>query len=385
MTAKTKTSRIFFVWMAIFAILAVVGISFWIRQVTTGFQVTDLNNYNVWGLYIIGFVMCTGLAAGMLLFASSAFLFKGMAEYRPYARLAVYTGAICSVVAASFFILVDVGNPERAWNIITNAKIQSPLLWDTIILAAYAVIGIIFTRQSILVEEGKKNESSLRVISIIAFIAGLLVTLTSFVFAMWTGRPLWNTPVQPLSFLAAAVVIGFALLVIILAALNKSGYITISEESLRKLGRLAGVFLLVELAVILSELAIGLYSSTSEVGRIISWLVKGEGAPFFWAEIICILVALALLFGKKIWLTVPGAVIALVAIFMIKYNFLQAQLLNPLISYAGPPGYSGGEGTYLPTLVEILVTVGILSLGGLLVTLGMSNLNLGESKVQQTT
>jgi molybdopterin-containing oxidoreductase family membrane subunit len=378
MTTKTKTQNSFYLWMGIFAVLAVVGIVFWIEQLTQGLRLTDLNNYNVWGIYIVGFVLCTGIAAGTLIFASSAFLFQGMAEFKPYARLAVFTGAICSVVAAGFFIIVDIGHPDRAWNIITNLKIQSPLLWDTIILAAYAVVGIIFTRLLIRVEERKKDEGSLKVIAVIALIAGLLVTVTSFAFAMWVAHPLWNTAVQPLSFLAAAIVIAFALLVIVLAVLNKSGYIAISGGTLGKLGKLAGAFLVVELAVVLSELALGLYAGTGELGKIITWLVKGEGAPFFWVEIACILAGIILLFGNKTWMTVLGAVFALAAIFMIKYNFLQAQLLNPLISYAGPPGYSGGQGVYLPTLVEILVTVGILSVGGLLVTLGLNSLHLGK-------
>lgn len=379
MTTKTKTQKGLILWMSIFAVLAVVGVVFWILQLTRGLQLTNLNNYNVWGLYIVGFVLCTGLAAGMLIFASSAFLFKGMAEFKPYARLAVFTGAICSVVAAGFFIIVDIGNPQRAWNIITNLKIRSPLLWDTLILLAYAVIGILFTRLLIRVEERKKDEGSLKVISIIAFIAGLLVTVTSFVFAMWVARPMWNTAVQPLSFLAAALVVAFSLLVIVLAALNKSGYISISADALMRLGKLAAAFLLVELAVVLSELALGLYSGTGELGTIITWLVTGAGAPFFWVEFVCILAGILLLFGNKPWMTVLGAAFALAAVFMIKYNFLQAQLLNPLLPYAGPPGYSGvGQGIYLPTPVEILVTVGILSVGGLLVTLGLNSLQLGK-------
>lgn len=318
----------------------------------------------------------------MLIFASSAFLFNGMAEYKPYARLAVFTGAICSVVAAAFFIIVDIGNPERAWNIITNAKIQSPLLWDTIILAAYAVIGIIFTRQLIQVEDKKQSEDSLKTISVIAFIAGLLVMATSFVFAMWTARPLWNTPIQPLSFLAGAIVVAFSLLVILLAALDKNGYISVNAAALKKLGKLAGAFLFVELAVVLSEVALGLYWSTGEVGKIITWLVLGEGMAFFWVEIIFILVALFLLFGNKTWMTILGAVFAFASVFMIKYNLLQAELLNPLISYAGPPGYSGGEGTYLPTVIEISVAIGIVSIGGLLVTLGLKSLHLGGRKLE---
>jgi hypothetical protein len=43
-------------------------------------------------------------------------------------------------------------------------------------------------RLLIRVEEGKKNEGSLKVISVIAFVAGLLVTVTSLVFAMCPRR-----------------------------------------------------------------------------------------------------------------------------------------------------------------------------------------------------
>ncbi|MBE3120047.1 MAG: polysulfide reductase NrfD [Candidatus Atribacteria bacterium] len=380
MTERMKTQNKFLPWIIIFTVLAVVGIVFWILQLNQGLQLTHMDNTNVWGLYIVGFMLCTGLAAGTLLFASSAFLFPGMEEFKPYTRLAVFIGAICSVVAAGFFIIVDIGNPQRAWNIITNLKIASPLLWDTIILLAYAVIGILFTRLLIRVEEGKNNEGSLKVISIIAFIAGLLVTVTSFVFAMWVARPLWNTPVQPLSFLAAAVVVAFAMLVVLMAALNKSGYLAISHDTLFKLGKMAGLFLLVELAVVLSEIALGLYAGTGEVGKIITWLVTGQGAAFFWVEFVFILAGIVLLLlGNKPWMVVLGAAFALVAVFLIKYNLLQAQLLNPLIPYAGPPGYSGvAQGAYLPTLAEILVTVGILSLGGLLVTLGLNGLHLGQ-------
>lgn len=51
-------------------------------------------------------------------------------------------------------------------------------------------------------------------------------------------------------------------------------------------------------------------------------------------------------------------------------------LLNPLITHAGPPGYSGGGGVYLPSFIETGISVGIVSLGGLLVILGVNKFNL---------
>lgn len=382
MSARTEKQSGFKLPLIIFALLAVVGFVCWVLQLTKGLQLTNLNNYNTWGLYILGFMLFTGIAAGSLIFSSSAYLFSGMAEFKPYTRIAAFVGAIGSVVAAGLFIIVDIGNPERAWYMITKAHISSPMFWDTLILAAYVIIGIIFTRQLIMVQDGQKEEKSLTGISIIAFIAGILVTVTSFVFCLQVARPLWNNPVQPLSFLSAALVVTFALLIILFALLQKSGYIAMSDERLAKLGKIAGVFLFVELLVVLGEVAVGLYPGGGEETKIMEWLVLEEGAPFFWIELIAIVLGLVLLLNKKIGTVKIGAGIAIFAIFMIKYNLLQAQLLNPLITYAGPPGYSGGEGVYLPSLIEIGVSVGIVALGCILVIIGLNKLSLGD-KVKQ--
>jgi molybdopterin-containing oxidoreductase family membrane subunit len=366
--------------MAISALLAVLGIVCWVLQLTKGLQLTNLNNFMTWGLYIIGFMLFTGIAAGSLIFTSSAYLFKGMSEYKPYTRITSYVGAICGIVAAGLFIFVDIGNPERVWHIITNANISSPMFWDTVILTVYVIVGILFTRQLIMVQEGKKAEQSLRIISVVALIAGLLVMVTSFVFAMQVARPLWNNPVEPISFLAAALVAALSLLIIIFAYLNKSGRIEIDGDKLNKLSKLAGIFLLVELFVVLGEVSIGLYAGQGEEATIIQWLVAGEGAPFFWVELIAIVVGL-ILFSRKnsnTYVIVTGAGISIFSIFMIKYNLLQAQLLNPLLTYSGPVGYNPSVlRAYIPSWIEIGVSVGIVALGCLLVLIGLNTLNLG--------
>ncbi len=367
----------------IFALFAVIGLVCWFLQLTKGLQLTNLNNYNTWGLYIVGFVIFTGMAAGSLIFASSACLIKAMEEFKPFARVASFVGAIGSVVAAGLFVIVDIGNPGRVWHFVTSANISSPMFWDFLILFAYIIIGIFFTRQLVMVHEGGE-EKSLKTISIIAFIAGLLVMATSFIFALQVARPLWNNPVQPISFLAAAIVIAFSLLTIILANLNKNSYIKINNEQLSKIGRIAAAFLAIELFVVLGELAIGMYAGAGENSEIVRWLISGEGAPFFWVEIIAVILGIALLLNKNPKILVTGAVVAILGVFMIKYNLLQAQLLNPLITYAGPPGYSGGEGVYLPSLIELGVSLGIVSIGGLLVMIGLDKLNLGAKPRPKT-
>lgn len=371
----------FMIWMTIFSIFTIFGIVCWGIQLVKGLQVTNLGVTNMWGLYITFFMIFTGVAAGSLFFASVPYLFN-LEAYKPYCRISTYLGAVSSIVAASLFIIVDIGNPERAWLFITSGNLTSPMFWDFIMLASYMVISVIFTRQLMLVNEGKKEEKSVKPIAIIGFIAGILVIVTSFVFAFQIARPMWNTPAQPISFMLAAFVAGLAVLMILAFILNKSSYIRMPMNLLAKMGKVAAALLCVELIIIVLEVLVGIYPGGGEEQEAFLWLVKGDGAVMFWGEIVA-LVAAIVLFAKG---TAPkggnlltGAILALVAIFLIKTNLLQSELFHPLLQLPGPDMYGDETGPYVPSLIEIGISLGIMSLGALLFGLGLKKLNLGTN------
>lgn len=369
----------FMVWMIIFAILTVVGVVCWGLQLTKGLQVTNLGVTNMWGLYITFFMIFTGVAAGCLFFAAIPYLFK-LDAYKPYTRIATYVGAVSSIVAASLFIIVDIGNPERAWLFVTSGNFTSPMYWDFLMLAAYMVISVVFTRQLMLIHEGKKEEKTVKPIAVIAFIAGIMVFVTSFVFAFQIARPMWHTPAQPISFMLAAFVAGLAVLTILAFILNKSGYIQMPMNLLAKLGKVAAALLIMEFIIIALETLVGLYPGGGEEQEAFLWLLNGEGAIMFWVEIAALIGAIVL-FAKgtssKGGNLLAGAILALVAIFLIKTNLLQSELLHPLLQLPGPEMYGDMTGPYVPSLVEIGLSLGIISLGALLIGLGMKKLNLG--------
>lgn len=147
-----------------------------------------------------------------------------------------------------------------------------------------------------------------------------------------------------------------------------------SSDKLAKLGKIAGIFLFVELLVVIGEAIVGMYSGSGEEAPIIYWLVAGEGAAYFWVEFIAIIAGLVLLF-KKTDTSVTGAGVALFAIFMIKYNLLQAQLSNPLLIYPGSPAYSSNA--YFPSLIEIGLFIGIISFGVVLALIAVQKISLG--------
>ena len=225
------------VLLGIFAAFALAGTACFVFQTMQGLHVANLGNDVTWGLYIVGFLLFTGVAAGCLLFASAPFVFSGLEAYRPYARVASFVAVACGCLCAGLFILVDTGNPLRAFSILTSFQIMSPLFWDTVILIAYVALGCAFTVALVKAAEGKLAESSVRPLAIAVFVAALLVTVTSLAFALQVARPTWNNPGLMLSFFIAAVVAGGSVLVIVYAMLDRSGYLPMSAKVARGFSR----------------------------------------------------------------------------------------------------------------------------------------------------
>lgn len=375
MTKRSSTA----IWLGVFAAFALAGTACFVFQAIHGLQVAHLSNDITWGLYIVGFLLFTGVAAGCLLFASTPFVFSGLEAYRPYARVASFVSVTCGCLCAGLFILVDTGNPLRAFSILTSFQIASPLFWDTVILIAYVVLGCAFTIALVKVSEGKKTEASVRPLAIAVFVAALLVTITSLAFALQVARPTWNNPGLVLSFFIAAAVAGGSLLVVAYAVLDRSGYLPMNAKVACGFSRVVALFLVAELVFSLAEAFSGLYIAVGEEAAVAAWLTSGPGAPFFWIEVACSAIGIALLLQKTQTLHVAGAILAFASIFLVKYNMLQSQLHNPLIGFAGPVAAPGAPaGAYFPGMIEWCVAAGIVSVGLLAATLGLSKLKLGK-------
>ena len=155
---------------------------------------------------------------------------------------------------------------------------------------------------------------------------------------------------------------------------------------LGKMAKITAVLLCIELIIVVSEVLMGLYPGAGSEYESLMWLVAGQGAVGFWLELVALVAAIILL-GKagssKGSRVIVGALLALVAIYFIKVNFLQVELFNPLLNYAGPPVYGGTTGPYIPSLIEIGLSLGIISAGALLLNLGLNKLNLGNGKASK--
>lgn len=202
------------------AALCVLGAACYLLQFVLGEDITHMNNFVPWGLYIVGFMCFTGLAAGALLLIGLAWLTDGLAELRPYTRILLICGVLCGLAGAGAFIFVDLGNPQRGIYMMLSPNPTSPQVWDAAVLSLYGLTGILLGRQAWLIAQGRRTAASMRPLALLAVIAGLLVIVTSFAFALMVAAPSWNEPGEPLSFLFAAAIIALAVLSLVLLHLS---------------------------------------------------------------------------------------------------------------------------------------------------------------------
>ncbi len=142
MAPLTRTSRAWMVWMGILLALIVVGTAAYAMQLRDGLAVTGLNDNVTWGVYISNFVFFSGLGmAGT--FISGILRLTGADWRRPLTRFSelstVAALTICAIMPA-----VDMGRPDRVWHLLLYGRLESPLLWDIMVIPTYLTASIIY-------------------------------------------------------------------------------------------------------------------------------------------------------------------------------------------------------------------------------------------------
>ncbi|MEM3434434.1 MAG: NrfD/PsrC family molybdoenzyme membrane anchor subunit [Candidatus Methanomethyliaceae archaeon] len=372
---------------AILLVLAVAGLGTWTYQVVNGLGVTAMSNIVSWGLYITAFVFLVGLSAGGLIVSSSATVFN-LKPFKAVAKPAVLLSAVC-IILAVLFIFVDLGRPERFLNLILSPRVNSPLIWDVVVIAAYLIISLLYLYY---LDKPDTKESTRHTFSAIALPTAVLVhSITAWIFGLQIARPVWHTALLAPLFVISALDSGLAMLLLVLMGLERLGYMKLEKSLLATLAGLLAVLVMVDVFFVFSEILTALYPAEERMMAYIDLLLDGSLAPFFWGEIILGVVipfVLLVVRARRESKTVVGIASAcvVVGVFFKRVWLLFSAYLLPLIN--NPPGITLGKyqvpatetwgsvniwataGSYTPTLVEWLIFVGIFAFGALLYTWG---------------
>ena len=371
------------------AVVTIAGLVLWGIQLSGGMIQTNMRNMDSWGIYITMFMFFVGLSAGGLIISSIPRAF-GMKGFGGISKIAVWTSITCTCLAIGY-VVVDLGGPFRVWELFVYSNLGSPLMWDIIVLFVYLILSIVYLWATLRHEAGKVSATALRVVSFIALVCAVLVhSVTAWIFSLQQAHDMWHTALMAPWFVSSALVCGTGLVMIVVIALRAIGYLKLDQAYLVKMAKMLGAFVCVDLYFFGCDLLTEVFPQGEGAG-IVSMLVSGPLAPFFWLEVIGCAIAAVICFVPQLRLNaglVIAAALAIIGIFCKRFQLLVGGFQQPNLDYAvaltptAVTNYTGGMDAaftglvYTPTMLELGIVVGVLGLGALILLLGLKFLPL---------
>jgi len=372
------------VLIGILLVVIALGFLAWVRQLTLGLSVTGMNDRVLWGVYITNFVFFIGIShAGTLI---SAILRLIHAEWRrPFTRAAEAI-TVFSLPFGAASIIADIGRPDRILNVITYARLQSPILWDVICIGTYLISSCIFFYVCLipdialcrdrLEQAGKArawiyhklalgwqntDRQKRRLDKIIAFFSVFLTllvvsvhTVVAWIFGM-VIQPGWHSTIIGPYFLTGAIFSGVASVVIVVTILRKLFKLEdfIKPVHYDNLGKFLLAFTLLWFYFTFAEYLTTFYGSETSHMSVFNAKFFREFSGAFWLMVILCFVLPLLILVRKKTRTITGLVIASISInigmWLERFLVVVPTLTRPRLPYS--------QGTYYPTWIEWSITL----------------------------
>jgi Ni/Fe-hydrogenase subunit HybB-like protein len=393
---------------AALALLVLIGILAYSRQLREGLVVTGLRDWGVmrgapWGLYVAFDVYFVGVSFAGISTAALIRLLR-IEALKPVSRMAELL-TVTSLVLAAFTIMADLGQPLRGIvNLFRYARPQSPFFGTfTLVIAGYLFASLVYLYLEARADAARcarvpgplqglhrflaagyrgtpeERERHARTAFWLAIaILPLLVTAHStlgFVFGLQVGRPGWFSALQAPAFVVLAGVSGLGLLIVI-AAVARRTLVGARERLGADVFRLLGNFLLVAVLAYLYftvvDVLTGIYAGHEREAALTRSMLLGRWAWLFWPSVAALGAAAALLGWcflrgvEAVWpRVVAGILVNLAAIGKRVLIVVPSLVSGALLPY--------GEGSYRPTWVEYAIITGLFALGAL-IYLGVAKL-----------
>jgi Ni/Fe-hydrogenase subunit HybB-like protein len=334
------------IWTAILIVIILIGIYAYIRQLKYGLIVTSMRDYTSWGIYIANFVFFVAMSLiGSLV--TSIFKLAKVEWATPLTRLAEII-ALCAIICASIIIVIDMGRPDRIYHVFIYGRIQSPIIWDVIIVITYMFISLLLLYIYLLpdlaycrdyltnVPKWKKKlyrflainwshknkqyetlHKMTRILIIMVIpVAFAIHTVTSWLFAT-TWRPGWDSTNLGPYFVSGAFMFGAAVIIVAMFFVRKSlkleEYIT--EMHFNNMGKMLVLLSLIYLYFNINEYLGPAFKMVGVEGEHITELFSGRYAYLYWfVQIFGLMLPIFILLFRRARKPIPIMIIALFVI-----------------------------------------------------------------------
>ncbi len=364
----TTGSRSYHLWMGVLTALMCLGAYAYSIQIREGLRVTGMHDHVSWGLYISNFTFLVGVAAAAVVLVLPTYILHDVDFGR--AVLIGEAVAVSAVVMAISFVVVDVGGPARLWHAIPWIGFlnwpRSMLAWDIIVLNGYLVLNFLIPLYILLSHyQGKQPDKKKYVpfVMLSIFWAVSLHLVTAFLYAGLASRPYWNNALMGPRFLATAFAAGPALMILILDVIRRKTAFDVGESTIQKLSLVVTVAAQISLIMLMSELFKEFYFPThhSLSAQYLYFGLDGKASlkPFIWTSVAMVCVATFILTLHPLRNRMGTRNFACVLLFL---GILLEKGLGTIIPGFIPEPW-GRIDEYVPTWIELTVSLGIWSMG----------------------
>jgi Ni/Fe-hydrogenase subunit HybB-like protein len=348
-------ARRFGFWTALFIVLIGLLIAAtWLRFTRGLGLTTNLSDHFPWGLWI-GFDVLSrvGLAAGAFTLAGTVHILN-LKRFEPIVRPAVLTGFLCylTVVGGLTF---ELGQPWRIWHTIIFWNPHSVLFEVAWCVMLYTNVMLLELSPALFERLGWKRPTRLiHAVYTPVVIAGVLLSTlhqsslgSLYLIVPSKLHPLWYSPLLPAFFFLSAIAAGLGMVIVEFYLFQRAYGRPLPMDLLEPLGRVMAVVLglygLLRLIVLQRN---GALAGLRHPGY--------EGGMFLFELVLGVILPVILLFNERVR-RAPGGLVA--AAFLAILGFV-AHRLN--VSVTGMERAAGGH--YVPSAIELLVSVGLVAL-----------------------
>lgn len=390
------------IWIAFLIMICLAGVfAYYIQETRSKYVTVSLRDYTMWGVYISNFVFFVALSlVGVLM--SAVLKLTHFEWYRPLSRIAEVI-AVGAIMLAGVSIVAAMGRPERLYFLVTHGRIQSPIVWDIIVIMTYLATSLILLFIPLIPslstcknhlknlpewqlkmydilsfgwegtpEQWKILKKTVRILTILVIPLGISIhTVTAWLFAT-TLRAEWDSTNFGAYFVSGAFLLGVAAMVLATFIFRKAYKLEkyLTEMHFDKLGQAMVLMAFIYAYFNINEYLVPAYKMSGLHKNHLLNLFTGEEALFYWSVVFFgIVIPCILPLFRKMRKPLPLTIIAtcvFIAGWFKRYLIVIPGLLQPYLPIQDVPA---SWKHYSPSLIEMTIVAATFAAMLLIVTL----------------
>jgi molybdopterin-containing oxidoreductase family membrane subunit len=294
--------------------------------------------------------------------------------------------AIAAVIMCVTFILVDLGQPMRVFNVFIYFSPNSVLFWDTVVLQGYLFLNLVIGWNVLEAERnGVHYQAWLKPLIYLSIPWAVSIhTVTAYLYCGLPGRGFWMTAILAPRFLASAFAAGPAFLILLCMIVRKTTHFDPGKEQIQSLAKIVAYAICINVFFFLCEVFVAFYSHIPEHMDHLKYLYVGLHGhtllvPWMWASLIFMGIGIVLLVNPVTRKNESVLIVACIVIFIGTYIDKGLGMISG--GFVPNPLHHINE--YWPTLPEAMIALAVWALGLLILTV-LFKMAIGVKEEVQT-